>query len=57
MDQARILLAVAGAFILGYLIGGAVEIAKVIAIMHGLAMADLPAESRGDLRAMLVEPE
>jgi hypothetical protein len=57
MDQARILLAVIGAFALGWLVGAAWEAYKLIALLRALEMADLPVESKGDLRAILTEDE
>jgi hypothetical protein len=57
MDEARLILAVLGAFALGWLVGAAWEAYKLIALLRALEMADLPVESKGDLRAMLTEDE
>jgi len=54
MMEIRLLLAVAGAFALGYVLGGMVEVAKIIALTRALDTFELT-ESRGDLSAILKE--
>ncbi len=55
--EVKLLLAVTGAFAIGYALGGYVEVVKMIAFIHALEASDIPVESRGDLEAILTADE
>jgi hypothetical protein len=57
MDEARLLLAVIGAFALGWLLGAAREVHELVSLLRALEAADIDIESKGDLAAILKEDE
>lgn len=57
MDGLRLGLALGGMFLLGYVLGGMLEVSKIVSLIHALELSDLPLESKGDLKAMLTAEE